>query len=398
MEFDFLVIGGGSGGVRAARLSASFGAKVALVEKSRLGGTCVNLGCVPKKLFVYASEFSHYPKIAEGYGWQVNSKFCWQKLIENKDKEIARLNDIYEKLLLQSNVKIIRGTAELVEKNKILVNGKSYLAKKILLATGGYPFIPSIEGIEHTTISDEIFSLKELPSSIAIVGAGYIAIEFAGIFNSLGVKTTLIHRNYSLLRGFESDSVNHLVGEMKQKGVEFFLGQTIEKIEKKGKKKILYFSNGEKKEVDLVFFAIGRKPNLKGLNLDKIGVNFAENGGIEVDEFFQTSQKNIYAVGDIINRINLTPVAIRQGVVVANYLFQKKKISFSYKNIPTAIFSQPNLASVGYTEKEAREKYEVEIFKSTLTPMKYSLSSYKEKALLKLIIEKRQKKSLVLIW
>jgi glutathione reductase (NADPH) len=387
--YDFLVIGGGSGGVRAARLAASFGAKVALVEKSNLGGTCVNLGCVPKKLFVYASEFAHTKKIAEGYGWDINDSFDWQRLVENKNKEIKRLNAIYEDLLQKHNVDILFGKAEIIANNEVRVNEKTYSSKKILIATGGYPFLPEVPGIEHACVSDDVFFLKKLPKSIAIVGAGYIAIEFAGIFHSLGVQTTLIHRNQNLLRGFEEEAVQHLITEMKQKGVNFLLDCNIEKITANGEQKTLHFQGGNQKVVDLVFYAVGRKPNLEGMNTEKLGIEFANNGGIAVNEFFQTSNENIFAVGDIINHVNLTPVAIRQAVVVANYLFNDKKIALDYKKLPSAVFSQPNLASVGYKEKEAAAEFEIEVFRAKLTPMKYSLSDYKEQALLKLIVEKK---------
>ncbi len=390
--YDFLVIGGGSGGIRASRLAASFGAKVGIIEKDKLGGTCVNLGCVPKKLFMYASEFANLKKIAAGYGWSINADFNWQTLIKNKNQEIQKLNQIYEETLTKFKVDIIRGKAEILAKNKVQVNGRIYYSKKLLLATGSYPSLHQIDGIEHAVVSDDLFYLEQLPKSIAIVGAGYIAIEFAGIFCSLGVKTFLIHRNQTLLKNFDQDVVKHLIFEVKQKGVNFCLEQTIKRIETNGEHKIIYLSSGEKKSVDLVFYATGRQPNLIGMNLDKLGIKLAQNGGIEVNEFFQTSNKDIYAVGDVIDHINLTPVAIKQAIVVANYLFNNKKIPLDYEYIPTAIFSQPNLASVGYTEAEAKDKFEIEVYKTLVTPLKYSIANYKEKALLKLIVVKKTQK------
>ena len=392
--YDFLVIGGGSGGVRAARLAASFGAKVALIEKKKLGGTCVNLGCIPKKLFVYASEFAYTKKIAAGYGWQIQSHFDWQKLIENKNKETQRLNNIYQDLLLNHKVEIIFGGARILASNKVKVGEKIYPCKKILIATGSYPFIPDIEGQQHALVSDDIFYLEKLPKSIAIVGAGYIAIEFAGIFNSLGVQTTLIHRSQKFLRGFETEAVNHLQAEMKKNGIQFLLNQTIEKIEKKDQQKIITLQNKKRQSVEQVLFAIGRKPNLKGIDLEKLNIKLTANGGIQVNDFFQTSNHNIFALGDVVNHINLTPVAIRQAVVVAHYLFKNEKIVLDYKKIPTTIFSQPNFGTVGYTQEEASQKFEIEVFKTTLTPMKYSLSDYKQKAFLKLIVEKKSQKIL----
>ena len=393
MNYDFLVLGGGSGGVRAARLAGSFGAKVALVEKNELGGTCVNLGCVPKKLFVYASEFAHTEKIAKGFGWNIKADFNWQRLVENKNNEIKRLNKIYEKILKENKVDIIRGKGELISSNELKVGKKILSAKYILLASGSSSFLPNIKGIENALISDDIFFLKQLPKSIAIVGGGYIAIEFAGIFNSLGVETNLIHRNKNLLKDFDKDTVRHLLEEMKTKGVNFMLDQTIEKIEEKDNKKMLFLNQGIQKSVDTVFYAIGRKPNFTGILSEELGIKLAKNGGIEVNEYFQTSIPNIFAVGDIINHVNLTPVAIRQAVVVANYLFNNKKITLNYKNLPTAVFSQPNLAGVGYTEETAKA-FSIETYQTSLVPMKYALSSEKEKAFLKLIVDKNSKKLL----
>ena len=374
-KIDFLVIGGGSGGVRAARLSASFGAKVVLIEKSQLGGTCVNLGCVPKKFFVYASDFRHQFKIAQGYGWDVQSKLNWQKFIANKNKEITRLNSIYQKLLEDNGVEIVFGEAKLLDNNLVQVGEQIYKADKILLATGGKPFLPDIEGIELASISDDMFFLPELPKKAVVVGAGYIAVEFAGILNSFGVETTLIHRNENLLKTFDRETVAHLVSEMKKRGIAFELGCQIEKIQKQNESLLLQLNNGKETKTDLLLYAIGRKPNLDNLSLEKIGIELAKNGGISVDSFFQTTSANIYAIGDIINHINLTPVAIKQAVVVANHLFNNKSLTLNYQNLPTAVFSQPNLATVGLTEEEAEKQGEVEIFKATPTPMKFSFSA-----------------------
>ena len=391
-KVDFLVIGGGSGGVRAARLSASFGAKVVLIEKNQLGGTCVNLGCVPKKFFVYASDFRHQFKVAQGYGWDVQSKLNWQKFIANKNKEILRLNSIYQKLLEDNGVEIVFGEAKLLDKNTVQVGEQTYQAEKILIATGSNPFLPKIEGIELAHISDDMFFLPELPQKAVVVGAGYIAVEFAGILNSFGVQTTLIHRNENLLRAFDRETVAHLVSEMKKRGIAFELGCQIEKIQKQNESLLLQLNNGKETKTDLLLYAIGRKPNLDNLALEKIGIELAKNGGISVNSFFQTTSANIYAIGDIINHINLTPVAIKQAVVVAHHLFNNKTLTLNYKNLPTAVFSQPNLATVGLTEEEAKKQGDVEIFKATPTPMKYSLSESKEKAFLKLIVDKASQK------
>ena len=387
-----MVIGGGSGGVRAARLSASFGAKVVLIEKNQLGGTCVNLGCVPKKFFVYASDFRHQFKVAQGYGWDVQSKLNWQKFIANKNKEILRLNSIYQKLLEDNGVEIVFGEAKLLDKNTVQVGEQTYQAEKILIATGSNPFLPKIEGIELAHISDDMFFLPELPQKAVVVGAGYIAVEFAGILNSFGVQTTLIHRNENLLKTFDRETVAHLVSEMKKRGIAFELGCQIEKIQKQNESLLLQLNNGKETKTDLLLYAIGRKPNLDNLALEKIGIKLAKNGGISVNSFFQTTSANIYAIGDIINHINLTPVAIKQAVVVAHHLFNNKTLTLNYKNLPTAVFSQPNLATVGLTEEEAKKQGDVEIFKATPTPMKYSLSESKEKAFLKLIVNKSNQK------
>ena len=372
-------------------MSASLpGAKVVF----QLGGTCVNLGCVPKKFFVYASDFRHQFKVAQGYGWDVQSKLNWQKFIANKNKEITRLNSIYQKLLEDNGVEIVFGEARLLDKNKVQVGEQTYQAEKILIATGSNPFLPKIEGIELASISDDMFFLPELPQKAVVVGAGYIAVEFAGILNSFGVQTTLIHRNENLLKTFDRETVAHLIAEMENKGIVFELSRQIKKISKKKPSDSLQLLLDNEKELttDLLLYAIGRKPNLDNLALEKIGIKLAENGGISVNSFFQTTVPNIYAIGDIINHINLTPVAIKQAVVVAHHLFNNKTLTLNYKNLPTAVFSQPNLATVGLTEEEAKKQGDVEIFKATPTPMKYSLSESKEKAFLKLIVDKASQK------
>ena len=322
----------------------------------------------------------------------MQSKLNWQKFIANKNKEITRLNSIYQKLLEDNGVEIVFGEAKLLDNNLVQVGEQIYKADKILLATGGKPFLPDIEGIELASISDDMFFLPELPKKAVVVGAGYIAVEFAGILNSFGVETTLIHRNENLLKTFDRETVAHLVSEMKKRGIVFELGCQIEKIQKQNESLLLQLNNGKETKTDLLLYAIGRKPNLDNLSLEKIGIELAKNGGISVDSFFQTTSANIYAIGDIINHINLTPVAIKQAVVVANHLFNNKSLTLNYQNLPTAVFSQPNLATVGLTEEEAKKQGEVEIFKATPTPMKYSFSEIKEKAFLKLIVDKASQK------
>ena len=324
----------------------------------------------------------------------MQSKLNWQKFIANKNKEITRLNSIYQKLLEDNGVEIVFGEARLLDKNKVQVGEQTYQAEKILIATGSNPFLPKIEGIELASISDDMFFLPELPQKAVVVGAGYIAVEFAGILNSFGVQTTLIHRNENLLKTFDRETVAHLIAEMENKGIVFELSRQIKKISKKKPSDSLQLLLDNEKELttDLLLYAIGRKPNLDNLALEKIGIKLAKNGGISVNSFFQTTSANIYAIGDIINHINLTPVAIKQAVVVAHHLFNNKTLTLNYKNLPTAVFSQPNLATVGLTEEEAKKQGDVEIFKATPTPMKYSLSESKEKAFLKLIVNKSNQK------
>ena len=342
-------------------------------------------------LFLFAPNFCQF-KVAQGYGWDVQSKLNWQKFIANKNKEITRLNSIYQKLLEDNGVEIVFGEARLLDKNKVQVGEQTYQAEKILIATGSNPFLPKIEGIELASISDDMFFLPELPQKAVVVGAGYIAVEFAGILNSFGVQTTLIHRNENLLKTFDRETVAHLVSEMKKRGIAFELCSQIKKIQKQNESLLLQLNNEKELTTDLLLYAIGRKPNLDNLALEKIGIKLAENGGISVNSFFQTNVPNIYAIGDIINHINLTPVAIKQAVVVAHHLFNNKTLTLNYKNLPTAVFSQPNLATVGLTEEEAKKQGDVEIFKATPTPMKYSLSESKEKAFLKLIVNKSNQK------
>ena len=393
-KYDFLVIGGGSGGVRASRMASSFGAKCALIEKSKLGGTCVNLGCVPKKLLVYAAEFAQQFELSKTFGWQPQTSFNWQKLIQNKNAEIQRLNNIYQKLLDEAKVNLIFGEAEIIDSQTVRVGDDFYQADKLLLATGSKPHLLPITGIEQAAISDDLFFLEKLPKKIVVVGAGYIAIEFACIFHSLGSETTIIHRSNKLLKTFDRETVEYLTTKIQDKGIKLELNAQLKSIEKQDNQKIVLLDNGKTIITDLVVFATGRKPNFLGIDVEKLGIKLADNGGISVNQFYQTSIPNIYAIGDIINHVNLTPVAIKQAEVVVNYLFNNKTLTLDYNNLPTAIFSQPNLATVGLSEEDARMKNEIQVYKTITTPMKYSLSEYKEKSLLKLIVDKQNQKIL----
>ena len=388
-DVDFFVIGAGSGGVRAARMSAQFGAKVAIAENKYLGGTCVNVGCVPKKLLVYASHFSDDFEGARGFGWDVGSySFNWNRLIANKDTEIKRLNEIYKRLLDNAGVEIIIGKATIKDNHTILINDKVITADKILIATGGWPYIPEIPGNEQIITSNDAFYLEILPQSIIITGGGYIAVEFAGIFNGLGVDTTLVYRGPMFMRGFD-DEVRHILAEeMRKKGIKLIFDNTIEKIEKDGNGFISYLSDHEQLSSQLILYATGRLPNTGPIGLENVGIEVDKNGAIPVNDSFQTHCESIYAIGDVTNRLNLTPVAIAEGTALAKTLFNKQPISVNYDNVPTCVFSQPNLGSVGLTEQQARLQHpNIKIFKSHFTPMKCNLSGSNEKSFMKLIVD-----------
>ena len=390
-DFDLFVIGAGSGGVRAARMAASFGAKVGICEDRYLGGTCVNVGCVPKKLFVYASSFSELFHEAKGFGWTVDAThFDWSSLLKNKNTEIERLNSVYERLLENTGVQLIEGTGSLVDAHTITVNDTSYTAKNILIATGGWPSVPDIEGKEHIITSNEVFYLEELPDIMTIVGGGYIAVEFAGIFNGLGIETHLIYRGEMFLRGFDDDVRNHLYEEMIKKGIHIHLNTNIDSIEKSDESLTLHLNNGASITSQRVMYATGRKPNTTGLGLETVDIELDDEGAIVVNQEFQTRVENIYAIGDVINRVQLTPVALAEGMFIARNLFQKELLrEVDYKNIPTAVFSQPNIGTVGLTEVEARDQYgDIDIYLSKFTPMKLSLTDIEEKTLMKLIVDK----------
>lgn len=395
-DYDLFVIGAGSGGVRAARMSASMGAKVAVAEDKYLGGTCVNVGCVPKKLFVYASHFSEEVQTASGFGWKIDkTEFNWPTLIKNKNKEIERLNGIYENLLDNAGVEIINGTASLVDANTVAVGDKQYTAKYILIASGGWPNIPNIPGAGHSISSNEAFYLTELPKSIVIVGGGYIAVEFAGIFNGMGVDTTLVYRGDLFMKGFDNEIRQTLAEEMQKKGIKLLFNTNINKIEKADTNLIAKLDNQTELNVDTIMYAIGRHPRIEGLGIDKLNIDTQKNGAIIVDSNYQTSIKGIYAIGDVTDRVNLTPVALAEGMFLANHLFNDKQKIVDYDNIPTCVFSQPNLGTVGLTEEQAIEQgYDVSVYASKFTPMKYSLAENNEKTLMKIIIDKPSNKVL----
>lgn len=390
-DYDLFVIGAGSGGVRAARMSANYGAKVAVAEEYRVGGTCVIRGCVPKKLFVYASRYSGEFEDAAGFGWDVrDANFDWKTLLANKDREIDRLNGIYIRNLNAAGVEIIEDRAVLVDGHTVrLVNeDREVTAKYILVATGAWPFIPDIPGGEYAITSNEAFHLESLPESIAIVGAGYIAVEFAGIFAGLGVDVTMIYRGEQILRGFDEDLRDGLATEMRKRGIDIRVETDVTAIEQDGDAYRLQLQNGDTMRAGLVMYATGRLPNTKDLGLEEAGVECGWNGHIVVDEYSKTSVDNIYAVGDVTDRAALTPVAIREGAAFAETVFNDNSVAVDHQYIPTAVFSEPEIGAVGLPEAEAREKYpSLDIYKSSFRPMRHTLSGRDEKTIMKLLVD-----------
>ncbi|BBP77746.1 glutathione-disulfide reductase [Pseudomonas gingeri NCPPB 3146 = LMG 5327] len=397
-DFDLFVIGAGSGGVRAARFAAGFGAKVAVVESRYLGGTCVNVGCVPKKLLVYGSHFAEDFEHAQGFGWSLGeANFDWATLIANKDKEINRLNGIYRNLLANSGVTLLEGHGKLVDPHQVEVNGQHYSARHILIATGGWPQIPEIPGHEHAIGSNEAFFLKELPKRILVVGGGYIAVEFAGIFNGLGADTQLLYRGDLFLRGFDGAVRRHLAEELSKRGLGLQFNADIERIDKLADGSLkATLKDGRELEADCIFYATGRRPMLDNLGLENTGVKLDKNGFIQVDELYQTSEPSILALGDVIGRVQLTPVALAEGMAVARRLFKPEQYRpVDYNLIPTAVFSQPNIGTVGLSEEQAREQgHEVQIFESRFRPMKLTMTEDQERTLMKLVVDARTDKVL----
>lgn len=390
-QYDLFVIGAGSGGVRAARISAGLGARVAIAEDRYLGGTCVNVGCVPKKLFVYASHFAEDFENAKSFGWNIgNTDFDWSTLIKNKNNEIKRLNGVYKRILDNSGVETIHGRAKIVDEHTVEVGGEHITAERILIATGGWPSIPDIAGKEHIISSNEAFFLESLPEKIIIVGGGYIAVEFAGIFHGLGVETTLLYRGPLFLRGFDQDVREALANEMQKKGINIKFNSNISEIEKTNDQLIATLEDGEQLEAGQIMYATGRKPMTENLGLETVGIELDKNNAIKVNEEYQTNVSSIYAIGDVTNRVNLTPVALAEGMILAKRFYANEDKDVDYSNIPTCVFSQPNIGTVGLTEEEAREKYdEIDIYKSSFKPMKLSLSDSEEKTLMKIIVDKK---------
>ena len=394
-DYDFFAIGAGSGGVRAARWAASFGARVAIAEERYLGGTCVNVGCIPKKLLSYAAHYHEDFGDAAGYGWQVDAPaFDWSALVAAKDREIARLNGVYERLLRNSGVEIFRARATVVDPHTVEVDGRRVTAAHILIATGGWPVKPAIAGAELGFTSNEAFHLGRLPGRVVIIGGGYVAVEFASIFNGLGVETTLVYRSDRLLRSFDADLGRFLGEQMANKGVRILYGRNIAAIEH-GAPYAAVLSDGTVLETDGVMLATGRAPNTRGLGLERAGVQLRENGAIIVDANFQSSVPSIHAIGDAIDRVLLTPVALAEGMAVAERLFNPGSRVVDYDNIATAIFSHPTVATVGLSEAEAQRRgFRVVIYRTTFTALKHTLTGRAEKVLMKLVVDEASERVL----
>lgn len=391
-DYDLYVLGAGSGGVRASRISAGFGAKVAVAESTYLGGTCVNVGCVPKKLFVYGSHFHEDFEDAKAYGWDVTAgAFDWPRLRDNKSAEIERLNGIYRTMLDGAGVALHEGHAKLLDAHTVQVNDQQYTAKNILIATGGWPTVPDFPGSEHAITSNEAFYLPKFPKKVVVVGGGYIAVEFAGIFAGLGAQTTQLYRGPLFLRGFDESVRNFVNEELPKKGIDLKFNLNVEKIELDGDTRVLHLTDGSTMTADLVLYATGRHPNTNNLGLDNAGVTLGSRGEVVVDEYYQTNVDNIYAIGDVTDRVQLTPVAIEEGMCIANNLFtDQPKKRLNYDTIPTAVFCQPNIGTVGPTEAEAVAQYggDLDIYESSFKPMKHTLSGRDERTFMKMMVRR----------
>ena len=398
-DYDLFVIGAGSGGVRAARMAAGYGARVAVAEERYLGGTCVNVGCVPKKLLVCASSFADHYREASGFGWtSARPDFDWARLIANKDREIERLNGIYRSLLDGAGVELFEGRARLLDPHTVEIdsgetNRHRVTADQVLVAVGSWPELPAIPGIEHAISSNEAFYLERLPERFAVVGGGYIGVEFAGIFAGLGCAVTLIYRGPLFLRGFDEEIRTHLAEEMRSRGIELRFDSRVESIEEQtagaADRLRLHLDDGDAVDCGQVLYATGRRPLVADLGLENCGVATGEQGEVRVDEFSRTNVSNIWAIGDVTDRLNLTPVAIHEGMCLARTLFAGKPTAVDHETVATAVFSQPPLAAVGLTEEEARARYgEVDVYRSRFRPLKLTLTDNQERTLLKLIVER----------
>ena len=391
-DFDLFVIGAGSGGVRTSRIAAGYGARVAVAEDLYLGGTCVNVGCVPKKLFSYAAHFAEDVADAAGYGWDfATERFDWARLRDNKTAEIQRLNGIYRTMLTSAGVTLVEGRARFVDSHTLEVAGKTYTAERIVIATGGWPFVPEFPGREHVITSNEVFYLEQLPERTLVVGGGYIAIEFASIFHGLGCESTLVYRGDLLLRGFDQEVREHIAETLTNKGLDLRFNADVARIEQQadGSYKVS-LQDGTSLETDLVLYATGRRPKLEGLGLENTAVELDAKGFVAVDSDYQTTDPAIFAIGDVTDTIQLTPVALAEGMALARRLYGPADyVPVDYADIPTAVFCIPNIATMGLTEEQAREQgYKLKIFASRFRPMRNILAGRSEQSLMKLVVDK----------
>ena len=388
-DYDLFVIGAGSGGVRASRMSAAYGARVAVVEERYLGGTCVNVGCIPKKLFVYAAEFRDHFEDAAGFGWSVGQPSVdWPTLVANKNVEIERLNGIYRNLLSNAGAEIIEGRARLVDPHTVAVDGRSYTAEHILVATGSWPYLPQIPGIEHAISSNEAFYLDRLPQRVIIVGGGYIAVEFATIFHGLGVEVTELYRGELFLRGFDTDVRSVLAEEMRKREVDLRFKADIARIDKHDAGLTATLGDGTRLDTDLIMYATGRLPNTHSIGLEAAGVEMNDIGAVTVDAYSRSTVPHIFAIGDCTDRLNLTPMAIAEGQAVAETLFHDRPTQPDHTNVATAVFSHPPIGTVGLTEDEAHQRYPaIDVYTSSFRPLKHTLSGRAERTFMKLVVD-----------
>jgi glutathione reductase (NADPH) len=388
-DYDLFVIGAGSGGVRAARMAAGFGARVAIAEDRYMGGTCVNVGCVPKKLYVYAAEYGKGFKDARGFGWDSGTAHIdWTTLRDNKKTEIARLNEIYRRMLDGAGAQLFDGRARIIDAHTVAIGEDRYTAERLLIATGGWPHIPDFPGNEYAVTSNEIFDLDTFPQRLVIVGGGYIAVEFAGIFNGLGAQTTQLYRGPLFLRGFDADIRAHAAQEIAKSGVDLRFEVNVQSIESGSAGLSVTLTDGTVLQADAVLYATGRKAHLEGLGLENVNVSVTKQGAIDVDADYRTSEPSIYALGDVTGGIELTPVALAEGMAFARRNFGGLEKDVDYDFIPTAVFCQPNIGTVGFTEEEALAQFkDITLFKSTFKPMKHTISGRDEKAFMKVIVD-----------
>jgi glutathione reductase (NADPH) len=389
-DYDLFVIGAGSGGVRASRMASSFGAKVAVCEDLYMGGTCVNVGCVPKKLYVYASEYSRHFNESNGFGWSTGEiAFDWATLRDNKTEEISRLNGIYDGILSNAKVEVIKGRGRIVDQHTVEVDGKKYTTERILLAVGGWPFIPDFKGREHVISSNEVFDLETFPNRLVVVGGGYIAVEFSGIFNGLGAEVTQLYRGDLFLGGFDNEIRDFAAQEIAKKGVNLRFNTDVISIEKQADKSLkVNLNDGSSIIADAVLYATGRKPQLDDLGMENVNITLSDKGYIKVNDHFQTSEPSIYALGDATGGMELTPVALEEGMTLARALYNNQPYKVDYSNIATTVFCQPNIGTVGMTEEQARADYSnVVKYRSSFRAMKHTISGSDERTLMKLLVD-----------